>query len=95
MESAGWSPAFGEHAAEEQEETPALPSYLLSEKQGWKCTAERNASPLVWVTPQLDDAGFVTLKKTNLRIELYLEAESNTAQSQSSSSPRPFYIQRK
>lgn len=43
MESAGWSPAFGDHAAEEQEET------LKESLQGWKHTDERNASPLVQV----------------------------------------------
>lgn len=66
-------------------------------KQGWKYTEERNASPLVQVTPQLEAAGFVTSKKTNLCTEPYPEAESDTAQSQSSKGrcPRPFHIQRK
>lgn len=51
-------------------------------KQGWKHTEEGNASSLVQVTPQLEAAGFVAFKKTNPCTEPYLQAESDTAQSQ-------------
>lgn len=90
MESAGWSPAFGEHAAEEQEET-------LKESRDRNTQKKEMHLLLYRLTPYLEAIGFVTFKKTNLCTEPYLEAESDTAQSQSSkgSSPRHFHIQSK